>query len=251
MLDPKTMKYTFVDTCFQTHHLQFGFDDNDTLWASSGGGDSRDASVVGWLNTKKFLETGDAAHSQGWTALIVDTAGAGKREGVSYTEPGQPLQPGKDMRIGQGFYAVMPSPVDGTVWGTLQATGPAHPGAVARINLGPNPPETALSEIYNVPLPGFGPRGGDIDSKGVVWVSLASGHLGSFDRSKCKGPLNGPTATGNHCPEGWSFYKYPGTGLAGIGDNMPSRAITPGSTSTTRWASATTCRFQPEISMTA
>ena len=26
MLDPKTMKYTFVDTCFQTHHLQFGYD---------------------------------------------------------------------------------------------------------------------------------------------------------------------------------------------------------------------------------
>ncbi len=23
MLDPKTMKYTFVDTCFGTHHLQF------------------------------------------------------------------------------------------------------------------------------------------------------------------------------------------------------------------------------------
>jgi hypothetical protein len=223
MLDPKTMKYTFVDTCFQTHHLQFGFDDNDTLWASSGGGgvedDSRDADVVGWLNTKKFLETGDAAHSQGWTALIVDTAGAGKREGISYTEPGEPLQRGKDMRIGQGFYAIMPSPVDGSVWGTLQATGPDHPGAVVRINLGPNPPETALSEIYDVALPGFGPRGGDIDSKGVVWVSLASGHLGSFDRSKCKGPLNGPTATGNHCPEGWSFYKYPGPGFAGIGDN--------------------------------
>jgi len=25
-LDPKTKKYTFVDTCFQTHHLQFGYD---------------------------------------------------------------------------------------------------------------------------------------------------------------------------------------------------------------------------------
>ena len=47
----------------------------------------------------------------------------------------------------------MPSPVDGTVWGTLQAAGPDQPGAVVRINLGPNPPETALSEIYNVPLP--------------------------------------------------------------------------------------------------
>jgi hypothetical protein len=68
-------------------------------------------------------------------------------------------------------------------------------------------------------MPGFGPRGGDIDSKGVVWVSLASGHLGSFDRSKCKGPLNGPIATGDHCPEGWTFYKYPGPGFAGIGDN--------------------------------
>ncbi len=70
-----------------------------------------------------------------------------------------------------------------------------------------------------MPMPGFGPRGGDIDSKGVVWVSLASGHLGSFDRSKCKGPLNGPKATGDQCPEGWAFYKYPGPGFQGIGDN--------------------------------
>src|SRR6266478_1772141 len=32
MLDPKTMKYTFIDTCFGTHHPQFGYDANDTLW---------------------------------------------------------------------------------------------------------------------------------------------------------------------------------------------------------------------------
>ncbi len=37
MLDPKTMKYTFIDTCFMDHHLQFGFDANDTLWTSGGG----------------------------------------------------------------------------------------------------------------------------------------------------------------------------------------------------------------------
>jgi hypothetical protein len=52
-----------------------------------------------------------------------------------------------------------------------------------------------------------------------VWVSLGSGHVGSFDRRKCKGPLNGPKATGDQCPEGWSFYKYPGPGFQGIGDN--------------------------------
>jgi hypothetical protein len=209
MLDPKTMKYTFIDTCFQTHHLQFAYDKDDTLWTSSGGG----TGVVGWFNLRMYQETGDAARSQGWTPMILDTNGDGVRG--EYTEPNQPLDPTKDRRHAQVFYAVMPSPADGSIWGTIRA----NPGAVARINPGPNPSETALTEIYNVPLPGFGPRGGDIDSQGVVWVSLASGHLGSFDRRKCKGPLNGPNATGNHCPEGWAFYQYPGPGFQGIGPN--------------------------------
>jgi len=113
------------------------------------------------------------------------------------------------------FYAVMPSPADDSIWGTIRF----NPGAIARINPGPNPSETALTEVYNVPMPGFGARGADIDRNGVVWVSLGSGHLGAFDRRKCKGPLSGPKATGDHCPEGWTFYKYPGPGFEGIGDN--------------------------------
>ncbi len=209
VLDPKTMKYTFIDTCFQTHHLQFAYDKNDTLWTSSGGG----TGVVGWLNLKMYEETGDPVKSQGWTPMILDTNGNGKRD--DYVEPNQPVDPTKDKRFQQVFYAVMPNPADNSIWGTIRA----QPGAVARIDPGPNPSETALTEIYNVPMPGFGPRGGDIDSQGVVWVSLGSGHLGSFDRRKCKGPLNGPTATGNHCPEGWAFYKYPGPGFEGVGDN--------------------------------
>src|SRR5258705_3681948 len=158
-------------------------------------------------------ETHDEVKSQGWTALVLDTNGNGKRD--DYVEPNQPLDPAKDKRIAQVFYAVMPNPVDGSVWGTLRAS----PGSIVRLAPGSNPPETALAEIYNVPMPGFGPRGGDIDSKGVVWVSLASGHIGSFDRSKCKGPLNGPKATGDHCPEGWAIYQYPGPGFDGIGEN--------------------------------
>jgi hypothetical protein len=205
ILDPKTMKYTFIDTCFGTHHLQF--DANDILWTSGGG------PVVGWFDMKMFDETGDAAKSQGWTPLILDTNGNGKRD--EYVEPNQPVDPTKDKRIVAGFYAVMPSPVDGSVWGS--AFG--YPGSIMRIVPGPKPEETALAEIYNVPMPGFGVRGADIDKRGVVWVSLASGHLGSFDRRKCKGPLNGPKATGNHCPEGWSFYQYPGPGFEGIGQN--------------------------------
>jgi len=205
MLDPKTQQYTFVDTCFGTHHLQF--DANDVLWTSGGG------QVVGWLDMKIFDETGDVAKAQGWTPMILDTNGNGKRD--AYVEPKDPVDPTKDKRIVAGFYAVMPSPADGSVWGSVRT----FPGAVVRIAPGPNPSETALAEIYNIPLPGFGIRGADIDKQGVVWASLASGHLASFDRRKCKGPLNGPNATGDHCPEGWSFYQYPGPGFKGIGEN--------------------------------
>jgi hypothetical protein len=205
--DPKTDKFEFVDTCFTTHHLNF--DKNGVLWTSSGGG----GGVVGWVDTKKWDETHDAAKSQGWTALVVDTKGDDKRG--EYTEPGQPADPNKDRRLGQVFYAVSVNQADGSVWGTIRS----NPGAIVRINPGSNPPETALSEVYNVPMPGYGPRGGDIDSKGVYWSSLGSGHLASFDRSKCKGPLNGPKATGDQCPEGWTFYQYPGPGFEGIGEN--------------------------------
>jgi hypothetical protein len=56
----------------------------------------------------------------------------------------------------------------------------------------------------------------DIDRNGVVWTPLASGHFASFDRRKCKGPLNGPTATGKHCPEGWTLYPFPGPQMANV-----------------------------------
>ena len=67
-----------------------------------------------------------------------------------------------------------------------------------------------------VPVQGYSPRGMDIERNGVAWVALASGHLASFDRRKCKGPLNGPLATGQHCPEGWAFYPEPVPQLKGV-----------------------------------
>lgn len=205
VLDPKTMKYSFVDTCFGTHHPRFGYDADDTLWLSGTG------PVAGWVNTKTFDETGDAAKSQGWSPFILDTNGNGKRD--DYVEPNQPIDAAKDKRIvpGSGPYAVMPNPADGSVWYTVGVFGGA-PGFL-RFD-----PATGLSEVYNMPKPGFGIRGGDIDKNGVAWGSGSSGHLVSFDRRKCKGPLNGPTATGDHCPEGWTFHKYPGPGFEGFGD---------------------------------
>ena len=111
------MKYSFINTCFGTHHLQFGYDANDTLWLSGTG------PVAGWVNTKLFDETGDAAKSQGWSPFVLDTNGNGKRD--DYVEPSVPLDPNKDKRIvpGSGPYAVMPSPVDGSIWYTVGVFG--------------------------------------------------------------------------------------------------------------------------------
>ena len=104
------------------------------------------------------------------------------------------------------------SPLDGSIWGSSLP----HPGYILRIDPGPNPPDTALTEIYKVTLPGYGIRGMDVDRNGIVWVPLDSGHIGNFDRRNCKGPLNGPGAeTGEKCPEGWSFYPLPGPPLQG------------------------------------
>jgi hypothetical protein len=132
------------------------------------------------------------------------------------------VDPTKDKQVNAGFYAVMPNPVDGSIWGTAGVFG--GKGKVVRIVLGDNPPATTLTEVFNVPMPGFGPRGGDIDSEGVVWVSLGSGHMGAFDRRKCKGPLNGPKATGQHCPEGWTFYPEPLPQLKGVTDRGSAEA---------------------------
>ncbi|MPZ21864.1 MAG: carboxypeptidase regulatory-like domain-containing protein, partial [Luteitalea sp.] len=199
-------------TCFSTHHLQFAEDANHTLWTSSGGG----GGVVGWLNTKMFDETGDEEKSQGWTALIVDHNGNGRRD--EYTEANAPADPAKDRRVNAAFYGVAPSPSDGSVWGSVLG----FPGSLVRLSPGANPPATALAEVYEVPwnnpraaVQGFSPRGMDIDRNGVVWVSLASGHFASFDRRLCKGALNGPTATGQHCPEGWKLYPTPGPNFKG------------------------------------
>jgi hypothetical protein len=215
--NPKTRQLTHISTCFGTHHLMFAEDANHTLWTSGGG------QVVGWLNRKMFDETGDEVRSQGWTALVLDTNGNGRRD--AYVEPNDALDPAKDKRFGGAFYAVSPAP-DGSVWGSFLG----FPGAVIRLVPGANPPETAIAEVFEppmkdgVPVNGFSPRGMDIDRNGVVWAAMASGHMGSFDRRKCKGPLNGPNATGQHCPEVWTFYPEPLPQLKGVTDSGSAEA---------------------------
>jgi hypothetical protein len=207
MYDPKTKEVVTIDTCFGTHHLNL--DSKGILWFTGGG------PVEGWFNTRLYLDTKDEQIAQGWTVFVMDTNGNGKRD--AYVEPDQPVDPTKDKRVVTSFYGVEPGP-DGSVWGAVMGM----PGSLVRLTLGADPANTALAEVYEVPwnnpkasVQGYAPRGMDVDSNGVVWTVLSSGHYASFDRRKCKGPLNGPTATGQHCPEGWTLYAMPGPNYKG------------------------------------
>jgi hypothetical protein len=219
MYDPKTGKWSLIDTCFSTHHLYFASKDpNYTLWTSAGGPAS---GVVGWLNTKRYLETGSEKDAQGWTPLIVDTNGNGKRD--AYVGPNDPVDPAKDKQVREAFYGVTPSTVDDSVWGQSMGIGFARvnqPGYLMRIVPGPNPAETSLTEVYVPPEGAWSPRGLDMGTDGVVWTALASGHIASFDRRKCKGPLNGPeAASGKLCPEGWTLYRMSGPQFKGVSES--------------------------------
>ena len=201
MYDPTTDKFTLISTCFPTHHLIFAEDANNTLWTSAGGRKP----VVGWLNRKMFDETGDEQKSQGWTPFILDTNGNGKRD--DYVEPNQPVDPTKDKRVVAGLYSVSVEPDRRHDLGHLARLSRAT--SCASIP-GPIRPHTALTEIYEPPLPGYGPRGGDIDRNGVVLGVAGERPPGELRPQASARSLNGPTATGKHCPEGWTLYPFPG-----------------------------------------
>jgi hypothetical protein len=211
--DPKTEKWTMIDTCFNTHHLLF--DNNERLWFSQG---QPYSGVVGWLDVKKFEATGDEMKSQGWTPTIANVSGTGKRE--PFVGPDQPIEPGKDKWVKAAFYALQPTPKGDVVWG--QAMGPgftriAQSSYIIRMIPGTDPTHTAVSEFFAPPEGAYGSRGIDIDSKGVAWTVFSSGQMASFDRTKCKEPLSGPNAaTGKQCFEGWTLYRMPGPQFKGV-----------------------------------
>ncbi|HEU4921629.1 MAG TPA: carboxypeptidase-like regulatory domain-containing protein [Burkholderiales bacterium] len=205
MYDPASGKWTLISTCFPTHHLIFAEDADATIWTSSGG---VGAGVLGWLKPRVLDQTGDEARAQGWTPFVVDSNGNGRRDA-------------EDRRLHIGLYSVAVNPKDGSVWGTALAP---FPSLVVRVEPGSDPTNNAITEIYEPPFPAYGARGGDIDRNGVFWTSFASGHLGSFDRRKCKGPLNGPQASGKHCPEGWTLYRFPGPQFRDVQDDGSAEA---------------------------
>jgi hypothetical protein len=216
LYDPKTKQTTTIDTCFTWGHVNI--DEKDVLWSSFG-----PAGVEGWFDTRIWDKTHDEKQAQGWTAFVLDNNGNGKRDEA--TEPNAPADPAKDRRLNVTLYGDTPAP-DGARMG--QCAGSTRRVAAARARLASARDGThrilrSAVEQSEAAAQGYAPRGMDVDSKGVVWTVLSSGHLASFDRSRCKAPLNGPMATGQHCPEGWTLYPLPGAELQERGGKRQRR----------------------------
>ena len=208
VFDPRTDEIIHVPGCAAGHHLQI--DDNDVLWADAGGGAT-------YFDIRQWDETGDDAAAGGVINYVLDINADGVRDGepLAWNDPPDPT---RDQALRPGGYDVIPNPVDGSVW--ISQTG--IPGSLIRVD-----PETQLSEIYEppymndaVPIDAYLPHGIDVDREtGVIWTGLNSGHYAAFDRGKCTAPLNGPDATGQHCPEGWTLHEVPGPQFKGVTDS--------------------------------
>jgi hypothetical protein len=154
---------------------------------------------------------GNSAPARG-AAAAGQGAAAGAGRGRGQGGPTAPFNPQLDSQVSYSLYAVIPSPVDDSIWGVAET----FPGYLVRVRRGNNPPETCTTQLFKVPSPGLDPRGVDIDSNGVVWTALAaSSHLASFDVRKCT-DLNGPAKLdGSQCANGWSLYQTTGPKFQG------------------------------------
>ncbi len=213
--DPKTGKFELIDLCLSAGHMAFGNDKDETLYFTGTNAVPPRMGGIGWIHTRIWDETHDVQKSMGWCPAVIDYNGDGKTG--AYTKPDEPIDPKLDRAVdGGNGYGFSFDQADGSIW--YAGLSSPVPGRIVRMTIGDNPPATCKTEVYEPPFdnpkrPGveaFGTLGLAVDTNGIVWAALTgSADLASFDRRKCKGPLNGPKATGQQCPEGWTLYPVP------------------------------------------
>ncbi len=256
IFDPKTKQFQLIETCYSTHHVVIDNDPDETIYFNELSGpvfgwidskiydqtlaathdDSKaEQAAVGWC--EQTVDTnGDGKITRPWNdvrriadlAALYNTdtgggavrapapapaAGGGGRAGRGGKQaPEAPFDPKLDTMVHFNMYSTMPSPVDDSVWGVAED----YPGYLIRLQRGNNAPVSCKTQVFKVPVPGYDPRGIDVDSSGVVWVGLAAtSHLASFDVRKCR-DLTGPQKVdGSQCKEGWTLYQTPGPKLKG------------------------------------
>jgi hypothetical protein len=175
--DTKTNKFVGVDTSYNTHHLQFDW--QDRIWT--------DGDVLGELDTTKIdpanPEGTEAAAQHAWMRVDMDSKKVVPTNG----------------------YATAVSPIDGTVWLSV----PVVDGAQNKLYM--LDPKTNKYKDYPLPLPGRLSHGIDFSTDGTVWFSAGSGHLGRLDPKTGKfkyWDLPGPKFAGTGAETGSTEYPY-------------------------------------------
>ena len=199
MYDPPSEQFSEIDTCFSADHNMISEEDVFFYGFNSG---------LGWIDVEIWDETQDAEAAQGWCPGVVDTTGDGVIT-PGWTEPGDMVVSGRDHRIAFNCYSPAVNPADGSVWCSGNRR---EDNQLVRIDLGDNPPASCVAEVYQPPPSvvdpePYGSGGLHFTSAGVAWQDWrGSGHFASFDREKCA-DTSDPGASGQSCPEGWTFYR--------------------------------------------
>ena len=172
MFESEDAEVHLDDTCFGTHHVNFGFDTNqhavDQRRRFSPAGSTPAVRRDGRRPpSRKAGRRSCSTPTATASAAYVDPEPAGRSETrTSVILPGLLCRDGEPGRwLDLGYAGVF-----------------GRPGVVVvRFD-----PDRASRAELHVPAPGFGPRGGDIDIKGRVWVSLGSGHSASSTSASAK-----------------------------------------------------------------
>jgi hypothetical protein len=191
-MDPKTGKFELIDTCFATHHLNFATDADNTLYFNELLGP-----YFGWINTRIWDETHDEQKAQGWCPQVVDTNGDGKITKPWNADGAENPDPKLDTQVSYNLYNISPDPSNSNIiWGAWEGSNGEERGGLIRLDRGDNPPETCITEVFQVPEGTLNPRGMDIASDGTAWGAMAAtSQWVRLERDKCD-RLNGPGTDG-------------------------------------------------------
>ena len=212
VMDPKTGKFELIDTCFATHHLNFATDADNTLYFNELLGP-----YFGWINTRIWDETHDEQKAQGWCPQVVDTNGDGKITKPWNADGAENPDPKLDTQVSYNLYNISPDPSNSNIiWGAWEGSNGEERGGLIRLDRGDNPPESCITEVFQVPEGTLNPRGMDIASDGTAWGAMAAtSQWVRLERDKCD-RLNGPgTDISAVCPNAWTIYQTPGPKFAG------------------------------------